>query len=67
MQDAHQYDRLRYCYWAGRWHLLEHRVGVVRHQIQTLWTLLIHPAGIPASEHGLFNMSKPNDKTKEVL
>jgi hypothetical protein len=29
MQEAPQADRLRYCYWAGRWHLLEHRVGVV--------------------------------------
>lgn len=29
MQEAPQADRLRYCYWAGRWHLLEHRIGVV--------------------------------------
>lgn len=22
-------ERLRFCYWAGRWHLMEHRVGPV--------------------------------------
>ncbi|KIM26968.1 hypothetical protein M408DRAFT_175857 [Serendipita vermifera MAFF 305830] len=39
MQEAPQADRLRYCYWAGRWHLLEHRVGVAYPLLRTAFTI----------------------------
>jgi hypothetical protein len=42
MDQAPQADRLRYCYWAGKWHLLEHRVGVVGSFLSSVRIKLIY-------------------------
>ncbi|KAG8759260.1 hypothetical protein FRC14_006336 [Serendipita sp. 396] len=39
MELAPQADRLRFCYWAGRWHLLEHRVGVAYPLLKTAFSI----------------------------
>ena len=52
-------ERLRYCYWSGKWHLAEQRVGAVSivYQIFSWWNLspLI---GIPNAKGRLLPMSK---------
>ncbi|PVF99411.1 hypothetical protein CPB86DRAFT_774377 [Serendipita vermifera] len=39
MEQAPQADRLRFCYWAGKWHLLEHRVGVAYSLLRTAFSI----------------------------
>ncbi|CCA67597.1 hypothetical protein PIIN_01425 [Serendipita indica DSM 11827] len=52
MNLAPQADRLRYCYWAGRWHLLEHRIGVAYPLLRT--ALEICPNSMTRHKRSIF-------------
>jgi len=52
-------ERLRYCYWSGKWHLAEQRVGAVSIACLILWWLNLSPViGVPNVKGCLLSMSQ---------
>jgi hypothetical protein len=52
-------ERLRYCYWSGKWHLAEHRVGAVSTTcLHFSWLSLFPLTGVPDVKRCLLPMSE---------